>query len=250
MLTAVGSGVILELLEMTWQEVDKYLESRKAIIIPVGSIEQHSLALPLGTDSYIAEKIALEVGNRTFTIVVPCIKFGISMVPHMAFTGTVAVRPETLQKLIEDTVRSLYLHGFRQFLMVNGHSLNEAGIICAFQNLCFELPGVSYYSVTWWDIKKVQSLRTVYFSSSGHATAEEVSMMLYLYEKMVKKEQLAKHTPPYNYFTSLEKTRSYTSTGVINGDQGEADKELGRQLFNEAVQGYIQMLNDLISGGE
>jgi creatinine amidohydrolase/Fe(II)-dependent formamide hydrolase-like protein len=66
---------------------------------------------------------------------------------------------------------------------------------------------------------------------------------------MVKKEHFSKHHPPYNYFTSLEKTRSYTSTGVINGDQGEADKELGRQLFNEAVQGYIQMLNDLISGG-
>ncbi|HPZ07604.1 MAG TPA: creatininase family protein [Candidatus Eremiobacteraeota bacterium] len=236
----------MELLEMTWQEIEKYLESRKSIIIPLGSIEQHGLALPLGTDTYIAEKIALEVGKRTFTIVLPCIRPGLSLVPHMAFSGTVSLRPETIQKVIEDTVKSLYLHRFRQFLIINAHGLNDAGIISAFQNLCYDLEGIRYYSAAWWDLKKVQSLRKVYFSSSGHATAEEVSIMLYLNEKLVKKELLTIHHPPHNYFTTLEKIKNYTSTGLINGDQREADKELGRQLFQEAVNGYIQILNEIM----
>jgi len=43
----------MQLIEMTWQEVENYLFSRKAIIIPLGSIEQHGPALPLGTQMLI-----------------------------------------------------------------------------------------------------------------------------------------------------------------------------------------------------
>ena len=235
----------MDLIEMTWQEVENYLKSRKAVIIPLGSIEQHSLSLPLGTDTYIAEKIAYEVGKKTFTIVTPSIRPGLSLVPHMAFCGTISLRPETLQKVIEDIVNSLYKHSFRQFLIINAHGLNEPCINNAFQNLSYDLEDIRFISKGWWDIKKVKSLRKVYFSSSGHSSQEEVSIMLYLKEKLVKKDLFKDHTPPYNYYTSLEQIKKYTPTGLINGDQDEADKDLGRQLFTEAVKGYVELLSQL-----
>jgi len=235
----------MQLIEMTWQEVENYLFSRKAIIIPLGSIEQHGLALPLGTDAYIAERIAKEVGKKTFTIVTPCIRPGLSLLPHMAFSGTISLRPETLQKVIEDTVKSLHKHGFRQFLIINAHGLNEMSINSAFQNLCYDLKGIRFISLSWWDIKKVRSLRKVYFTASGHSSAEEVSVMLYLKEKLVKTELFTNHTPKHIYYTSLEQIKDFTSTGVINSDQEEGDKDLGRQLFNEAVKGYMELLTEL-----
>ena len=234
----------MELMEMTWQEVEKYLSSRKAIIIPIGSVEQHGQSLPIGTDSYIAEKIASEVGKNTFTIVSPCIRPALSLIPHMAFPGTISLRPETVQKVIEDTITSLYKHGFRQFLIINCHGVNDT-ITSAFQNICYDLEDIRYHARGWWEIKKVRNLRKVYFTSSGHSSAEEVSIMLYLQERLVKKDLFTKHIPPWNYVTSLEKIRDYTKTGVMNGDEGEGDKELGRQMFDEAIQGYIELLKEL-----
>ena len=235
----------MQLMEMTWQEVEHYLSSRKAIILPFGSIEQHGPSLPLGTDSYIAEKIAKEVGKKTFTIVTPCIRPGLSLLPHMAFPGTISLRPETVQKVTEDIINSLYRHGFRQFLIINSHGLNEMSIHSAFQNLCYDLEDLRFTVKGWWNIKKVKSLRQVYFTSSGHSSGEEVSVMLYLKEKLVKTDLLSSHTPPHSYYTSLEKIKNFTPTGVINADQEEADKELGKQLFKEAVKGYIELLAEL-----
>lgn len=43
---------------MTWEEVQKYVERRALILVLVGSVEEHSLHLPLIIDSLIAEELA------------------------------------------------------------------------------------------------------------------------------------------------------------------------------------------------
>ena len=140
----------MNLLESTWKDVETYLEKKKSIIIPLASIEQHGLALPLGTDYYIIEKIASEVGKRSSTLVLPCIIPGLSLIPHMAFSGTVSLKPETLQKVIEDIITSLCQHGFRHFLLMNGNRLNDNSITSAIQNLCYSFKGIRINSRSWW----------------------------------------------------------------------------------------------------
>ncbi len=45
--------------EISWTDVEEYLESNDMVIIPLGSTEQHGPHLPLGTDFYEATGIAL-----------------------------------------------------------------------------------------------------------------------------------------------------------------------------------------------
>ena len=40
--------------KMTWVEVKERLKETDIVIIPIGSIEQHGLHLPLDTDTFIA----------------------------------------------------------------------------------------------------------------------------------------------------------------------------------------------------
>ena len=46
------------LAHMNYLEVKEYLQHHDSIVIPVGSLENHGLHLPLGTDFLIPDKIA------------------------------------------------------------------------------------------------------------------------------------------------------------------------------------------------
>ena len=43
----------------------------------------------------------------------------------MNFPGTMTLRPETFLDLLEDIIVSMRHHGFRRFLIVNGHGGNQ-----------------------------------------------------------------------------------------------------------------------------
>ena len=50
----------------SWEEAQIAIDESKGVaIIPVGSVEQHSTHLPLGTDSYVAITLAEDAGEKT-----------------------------------------------------------------------------------------------------------------------------------------------------------------------------------------
>lgn len=106
--------------ENKWKDVENYLQKRKTIIIPVGSVEQHAKHLPLGTDSFVAIKLAEDVAKETGTLVAPPLWLGWAP-HHMAFPGTITLRPETLTSLLYDVAKSLIYHGFEKLVIINGH---------------------------------------------------------------------------------------------------------------------------------
>ncbi|MBD3347726.1 MAG: hypothetical protein GF400_00850 [Candidatus Eisenbacteria bacterium] len=55
----------MRLAEMTWRDVRDYLRRSDALVIPIGSCEQHGPHLPLSTDSLIAEAFARRVSDET-----------------------------------------------------------------------------------------------------------------------------------------------------------------------------------------
>ena len=57
----------------------------------------------------------------------------------MNMAGSMTLRPETFLDLLEDLISSLRHHGFRRFLIVNGHGGNEALMTAAVQDLGFRL---------------------------------------------------------------------------------------------------------------
>ena len=67
-----------------WHEVETYLQNCKAVIVPLGSTEQHGPTGAIGTDALTAEAVALEVGKRTGVLVTPAQAFGMAE-PHHGF---------------------------------------------------------------------------------------------------------------------------------------------------------------------
>jgi creatinine amidohydrolase len=171
----------------TWREVEQYLARERVVIVPIGSTEQHGPNGILGTDSICAETIARRVGAEAGVLVAPTIAVGMAR-HHMAFPGTLTLRPETLMAVLRDHVWSLHQHGFRGIVFVNGHGGNVATANAALSNLREDLPGTRIEWIDWFRCEPVQALaREMYGDREGaHATPSEVSATMAVYPDVVR----------------------------------------------------------------
>jgi creatinine amidohydrolase len=50
----------------SWEEAKEAIKQSKGVaIVPIGSVEQHSYHLPVGTDTYVAMTIGEEAAEKT-----------------------------------------------------------------------------------------------------------------------------------------------------------------------------------------
>ncbi len=110
---------------MTRPEVETLLERTDMVIIPVTSLEQHGLHLPIGTDYYSGVERAKRIARRVDVLVAPILFPGQSPY-HMEFAGTVTLPSTLIQEVYVEAAKSLMRHGFKRFLILNSHGGNAA----------------------------------------------------------------------------------------------------------------------------
>jgi len=175
----------LELL--TWQDAERYLERSQLILIPVGSTEQHGPNGLLGTDFITAEEVAHGAAALIDALVTPTIPVGMAL-HHLAFAGSMSLRPETLAAVMRDYVWSLHEHGFRTFVFVNGHGGNIPTSRTALADIRRELPEARLEWLNWFQAPSVaRRARELYGDREGqHATPSEVSVTMAAYPDAVR----------------------------------------------------------------
>ena len=112
----------MQISEMNWMQVEKFLESDDRCILPTGSTEQHAY-LSLTVDTILSARLAAEAGAIADVPVYPVIPYGLAQ-QWTAYPGTVTLRVETYLALIRDVLDSIRRAGFRRILLVNGHGGN------------------------------------------------------------------------------------------------------------------------------
>ena len=110
---------------MTVPEVQDLLTRSDMVIIPVASLEQHGLHLPIGTDYLNGVERAKLVAQEVDVLVAPILLPGQSPY-HMGFEGTVTLPATLIQEVYVEAAKSLMRHGFKRFLILNAHGGNAA----------------------------------------------------------------------------------------------------------------------------
>jgi creatinine amidohydrolase len=146
--------MVSELSNMTWIEAGEKLEKTRFAIVPVGSVEQHGLHLGLGSDWIEAWNIAKRVSERTGSLLLPVMPYGVSS-HHQDFPGVISLNPFTLRSVISDILESLNLYGIDRVLFINGHGGNLSAITEAARNAREKFGTISAIS-QWWDILRDQ----------------------------------------------------------------------------------------------
>jgi len=104
-------------------DVESYLQHDDRVMLVLGACEQHAY-LSLLTDAKVPLALADAASQQSGVLVAPPLNFGAS--PYfMDYPGTISLRVVTLLNVAEDLVRSLYRHGFRRILVLNGHGGND-----------------------------------------------------------------------------------------------------------------------------
>ncbi len=177
----------LWLQEQSWQDVAQYLETDDRIIIPVGSTEQHGCFAPLGTDTLAAVAVAEDASAGTGVLVSPPMWFGWSP-HHLVKPGTISIRAEILIEVLFDVVQSLTVHGFKKFVVVNGHRIvNISWMQIAAERAQRELKvQVAIFDLAYMSKEVSPKLG---FGPIGHGEDIEISHMLYRHAELVEIEK-------------------------------------------------------------
>jgi creatinine amidohydrolase len=236
------------LAEKTWPMIETYLQSKKSLILPVGSTEQHGPNGLIGIDFLSAWEIAKKVGEISKTLVAPPLCFGMAQ-HHMAFPGTMSLTPLTYIQVLTELIQSLYRHGFREFTVINGHGGNIPSINAAFSQVLGNDENCRFKLVNWWHLPEVQAYETQHFGDKNgfHATCGEVSVTMYTHQEAYKEVPAMQFKPTvreYPWPMSPQEFRKVFDDGRMCSDPSLATQSHGEKIFAIAVEAIVQKLSN------
>jgi creatinine amidohydrolase len=125
----------IDLRLMTWPEAASLRKETDVVgLIPTGALEQHGPHLPMIMDSVHADALGRAVAERLSipVVVAPVVTPGLSD-HHLAFPGTVTLRPETFGGIVDAYIAAFERLAIHRIAIFSGHGGNftEIGRIAA-----------------------------------------------------------------------------------------------------------------------
>jgi creatinine amidohydrolase len=254
---------------MTWEQVDERITAGvDAVLVPIGTTEQHGPHMPLDTDCFIARGLATRAAERgheegVSILVAPTLNVTLSWY-HMQFPGSMRLSTTTFLQVFREVCDSLVHHGFENLVAVNGHGGNIAALTVAV-NHYFETTGHRVFLAQWWDLAS-----DVLADVEGpmiHAEEAETSLALALgqtvYEERATrdaydrggavKEAGLPWTSLGRYemrprgpgvIVPMDMLRDITASGVV-GDATKARLETGEKMVSVVVPRIVQVCKEL-----
>src|SRR5262245_14892658 len=254
---------------MTWPEVQARIDGGvDAVLIPIGTTEQHGHHMPLDTDCVIARSLATRAAvlgeeQGVSVLVAPTLNVTLSWY-HMQFPGSMRLSTTTFLQVFREVCDSLVHPGFETLLAVNGHGGNIAALTVAINHF-FETTGRRVFLVQWWDLAS-----DVLADVEGpmiHAEEAETSLALALGQtvhlelatrdaydrRAVVKEAGFTWTSFGRYemrpkgpgvIVPMDMLRDITASGVV-GDATRARLETGEKMVSALVPRIVQVCKDM-----
>lgn len=250
----------IQLAELTWPEIEAARDEGSITIVPLGAVEQHGPHLPVETDyrmaAAVAERAARQASDEgTPTLVTPPVWTGYSP-HHMDFPGTITLRVQTFIELLTDVATSLWHHGFRKILLLNGHGGNANPLGTVVQKLRFE-HDVFVAGATYWSFASayIPEWRKSGPGGIDHACEMEACLMLHVRPELVKPDAFRDATwfPQCDYLTAdltigapvqvAWRLKELTTDGTL-GDPAKGSAERGAHLMDAVVKALTGFLHD------
>jgi creatinine amidohydrolase len=254
---------------MTWPEVEAVRDAGvDAVLLPIGTTEQHGRHMPLDTDCLIARelcRLAAEAGEQEGVrlLVAPTLNVTLSWY-HMQFPGSLRLSTTTFLQVFGEICESLARHGFTRVLAVNGHGGNAAALTVAV-NDAMQTTGRRVFLVQWWDL--AADVLAEIEGPMIHAEEAETSIALALGQRVVVDEaardaydrgaavkdaglpwtSFGKYAMTHRgpgVIVPMDMLRDISASGVV-GDATRARLETGRRVVAALVPRIVQVAREV-----
>lgn len=242
-----------ELQYMTRPEAAKALQEWRTAILPIGATEQHGPHLPLGTDTFIAEHMALLLAERIKAVVLPALSMSYSWV-WRDIPGSVVLSVDTVKNTIKDVAHSLDRQGCERFILISGHGANDSAMKYAVRELADEISLRIYY-FTYPGLEKLAAKHseTPRWHGMVHACEMETSWLMAIRPDLCQMEKAVTEYPPddeaYLYHNSSLPMGALSESGVF-GDATKASVEKGEVMLTEMTDYLVEVLTSAESAAK
>jgi creatinine amidohydrolase len=181
-------------------------------VLSLGILEKHSDHLPLGTDMFIAHRLACMAAEIEPAVVFPPYYFG-QIYEARCFPGTIALSPRLIYDVLQNLLDEIGRNGFKKIILYNGHGGNFHFLRFLAQAQLAERKPYTLYMpqqlvpMTPEAEKAWAALRTTDYG--GHACEEETSLMLGVNPTLVNRAAIPEEpAPPLGRMAELPATYS------------------------------------------
>lgn len=222
------------------------------MFVPVGAIEQHGPAMPLGVDAWLSTKMAELVAEKVGGLVGPAIALGYKSQQRSGggnhLVGSFGLDAETVINTARGVVRELHRHGARQIAFINGHYENYQflfeGADLALRDIrafTEDLPQIMLLS--YWDFVPADVIERLYPEGFPgwdveHGGVMETSLMMEYFPEYVHADKIvdqpAAQLPLYDLLP-VDPSLTPDSGCLSSGRPASAEK--GRILAGSIVEG-------------
>lgn len=151
------------------------------VVIPTAAIEQHSLHLPVSTDTRIVTAVAerLDAACDHTLLITPTVWLGCSR-HHREYPGTLTTSLDHFGEAVFDVADSVLHAGFRKVFLLNGHGGNGSALGVTLEKLQYAHPETVVIGCSYWDAAghAMAEVRESGPGGMGHAGEMETSIML------------------------------------------------------------------------
>lgn len=229
---------------MTWEDAGEALETADMVVLPTGSIEQHSKHLPVTVDTLRAENLTRELveaaPERGLSMVrLPTLPYGYSE-HHMTYPGTITLGADTYQSVLEEVGASMAEHGVDRLAIVNCHGGNQSPMKLAADRLQRD-HGLEVYPIHWTEYGREQLVEE-FGEDWGHAGDHETSVTELFHPDLVREDKKEPQTSKADYeIRQYEYFSDITEQGGL-GDPTNADPEFMREVVADTTERILDAL--------
>jgi creatinine amidohydrolase len=240
-----------DLYGMTHEDAGEALPEADAAVLPTGSVEQHSVHLPVSVDTIRADHLSAALveaaGDHDLEFVrLPALPYGYSE-HHMNYPGTVTLAQDTYRDAVIEVGESLSAHGVDRLVLLNCHGGNREPLAMAADRLARD-HDVTTHLVHWTDFAR-DDLEEAFGEGWGHAGDHETSVVELFRPDLVtedKKEvQDDREFPTTRSFTYFDEV---TEQGGL-GDPTNADPEAMADVVEAATENILEGFAEDLEAG-
>lgn len=238
-------------------QLDDLLSDRSILIQPLGAVEQHGPHLPFNTDLLIAERVANAAVERAAP------DHDVWLLPALAYTksnehawsaGTIWLSADTLLRVLDDIGRCVAKTPARKLVFMNGHGGNSALVGVANRELRLHHGLMTFLAHPGVPPDQGGVSAADEHGMGIHGGTDETSIMLHLTPELVDMSVATRNVPE-----ELAANRHVRFGGTVGfgwlsndfgpdghiGDPTTATAERGAQLFEAAVDAFVDALGEI-----
>ncbi len=251
---------------MHWEELtgDQFPEAVAAAqgvcLLPLSCIERHAHHLPLGTDMYIGRELCRRAAEIEPALIFPDFIFT-QILEARHCPGTIAIEPDLIVRLLDDTCREIARNGLTKIIIVNAHGGNDH-LIHFFAQTQLASPRDYVVYVAEPPLAPVEqaALKAQWHTTvDGHAGERETSAILAIRPGLVRQELLRADSEGM----PLERLKALRESGVdtgiwwyadhpthYRGDARPATAEKGERWLAARARALAQVIRAIKDDGE